>query len=438
MTLPVVAIVGRANVGKSTLVNRLVGRRAAIEHPEPGVTRDRQGYDVEWRGVRFTLLDTGGWEPRARGIGAKVAEQARRGAAAADVVLLVVDAQTGVIEDDLVVARNLRRSVAPVLVVANKVDTAAIERETTGLERLGFGEPLAVSALHGRASGELLDRVVAVLRETGAAVRAPGEDGAGEVRVAIVGRPNVGKSSLFNRLAADERSIVDEVPGTTRDAVDTIVMVEGRRYRFVDTAGMRRKARRAEGPEYYGLVRSLRAVDEAEVVLIVLDAADGATEQEQKIARTVADAGRAAVLVVNKWDLVAGEEAEDVAEGIRSTLRFVSWAPLVRVSAVTGRGLARIVPAIDSVRAAWERRVPTAEINTWLREATERVPLGFAGPRPLRVRYATQARTRPPEIVLFANGDVGPGTLRAFERRLRDRFDFEGTPVRFTVRRRSR
>ncbi|MGZ6515734.1 MAG: ribosome biogenesis GTPase Der [Actinomycetota bacterium] len=431
--LPLVAVVGRANVGKSTLVNRLLGRREAIEHPEPGVTRDRQTYEVEWGGVRFAIVDTGGWEPHAKGLAAKVLAQAERAAREAQLILFVVDGQTGITNDDLAVTRGLRRSKVPVLVVANKTDSRAQERELESLRRLGLGEPIPVSALHGRGSGDLLDIVIEHMRSReGKAERA-------DTAVAIVGRPNVGKSSLFNRLADDERSIVHDVPGTTRDTVDTIAEIGGRRYRFIDTAGMRRRAREASGPEYYGLVRSLRAIDEADLALIVIDASEGATEQDQKIASRVADAGRAAAIVLNKWDLVDAERADDVAADTRDMLRFVPCAPIVRTSALTKRGVAKIPSALEAARMSWEKRIPTAPLNAWLRDATELVPLGStARARPTRIRYITQAGTRPPTFVLFASGTITAPALRALERRLRERFGFEGTPIRFTVRKSSK
>jgi GTP-binding protein len=300
------------------------------------------------------------------------------------------------------------------------------------LARLGFGEPFPVSALQGRGAGDLLDVVVEHLRSVSDGATPDGER---LPSIALVGRPNVGKSSLFNRLVGQERAIVHEEPGTTRDALDTVADIGGRRYRFVDTAGMRRRAKEAAGPEYYGLVRSLRAIDAADVALLVIDARDGASEQDQKIARRVSDAGRAAVVVLNKWDLVGAEQADEVAERTRETLRFLPWAPMIRTSALTGRGLGKIVPAVELARASWERRVPTAALNVWLREGTERVPLGTtAKGRPARIRYVTQARARPPEFVLFATGRLTDSALRALENRLRQRFDFEGTPIRMTVR----
>jgi GTP-binding protein len=433
---PIVAVVGRANVGKSTLVNRFLGKREAIEHPEPGVTRDPRGYPVDWDRFRFTVIDTGGWEPRARGIAAKVVAQAEKAARAADVIVFVVDASTGPTSDDIAVARTLRRAQIPVIVAANKVDDAKAEADLHEFERLGLGPALPVSALHGRASGDLLDAIVAHVRDIATGVAE--EAGLPETSVAIVGRPNVGKSSLFNRLVGDERSIVDEAPGTTRDAVDTVIEAHGNRFRFVDTAGIRRKVRSATGPEYYGLVRSLRAVDEADVVIIVIDAAEGPTEQDQKIAQRVAESGRAAILLLNKWDLVDDDRRYALKRDVPDRMHFVDWAPILRVSAKTGRGVDKILPAVQKARASWDQRVPTAQMNTWLREAAERIPLGGRGARPTKLRYATMARTRPPEVVVFSTGPVSDQAVRALERRLRERFGFEGTPIRIVVRQRAK
>jgi GTP-binding protein len=303
-------------------------------------------------------------------------------------------------------------------------------------ERLGLGPVLPVSALHGRASGDLLDVIVAHLKDVELAQA--DDEVAEEIRVAIAGRPNVGKSSLFNRIAGDERSIVDPTPGTTRDAVDEIVESDGVRFRFVDTAGIRRKVKHASGPEYYGLVRSLRAVDEADVVILVIDASEGPTEQDQKIAQRISDAGRAALIVLNKWDLVDSDQREFLERDVGDTLKFVAWAPILRTSALTGRGLDKLLPAVKQVRESWDHRVPTAQLNAWLREVEDRIPLGGKGPRPTRLRYATMARTRPPEVVLFSTGSVSDQAVRALERRLRERFGFEGTPIRIVVRQRAR
>jgi GTP-binding protein len=433
MAGPVLAIVGRANVGKSTLVNRLIGRRLAIEHHEPGVTRDARGYAVRWDGLDFTIMDTGGWEPKAKGLAAKVLAQAERAAAEADVIAMVVDIQTGLVEDDLVVARRLRRTGIPVLLVANKVDSVRQELDLGALERLGLGPPLPVSALHGRGSGDLLDVAVEHLR---AVERAEHEEtGSDELSVAIVGRPNVGKSSLFNRLVGNDRAIVHDLPGTTRDTVDTVVTLDEKRYRFIDTAGMRKRGRDATGPEFYGLLRSMRAIEDADVALHVIDAHAGPTEQDQRIATQIRDGGCAAVILLNKWDLLPRELVDDVVAATRRELRFVPWAPVVRTAATTARGIAKIVPALEAVRASWEQRVPTGPLNTWLREAAEGLKLGStARARPVRIRYITQASIRPPTFVLFAGGSISTSGMRAVENRLRERFGFEGTPIKLVVR----
>ena len=433
---PVVAVVGRANVGKSTLVNRFLGRREAIEHPEPGVTRDPRGFSVDWGGQTFTVVDTGGWEPRARGIAAKVVAQAERAAASADVIVFVVDAATGATADDLAVARTLRRAPVPVILAANKVDGPKGEDELHELDRLGLGSALPVSALQGRASGDLLDVIVSHVRDVVIDETEP--SAVEETSVAIVGRPNVGKSSLFNRLVGEDRTIVDETPGTTRDAIDTVVEAGETRFRFVDTAGIRRKVRTATGPEYYGLVRSLRAVDEADVAVIVIDASEGPTEQDQKIAQRVADAGRAAIVVLNKWDLVDEEQRRFLERDVGDRLRFVSWAPVLRTSAKTGRGVDKLLPAIRKVREAWEQRVPTGKLNAWLGDVADRIPLSSRGTKPTRLKYATMARTRPPEVVVFSTGPVSDQAARALEHRLRDSFGFEGTPIRVVVRQRAK
>lgn len=428
-SIPVVAIVGRANVGKSTLVNRLIGKREAIEHPEPGVTRDRRGYEVTWRGRRFILMDTGGWEPRARGLTAKIKAQADRAASEADLILLVVDAEVGITDDDIAVARGLRRAEERVIAVANKVDTAAREGDVPAAARLGYGEAVSISALHGRGSGDLLDVIVARLPQTSAKAEADA------VNVAIVGRPNVGKSSLFNKMVGEERSIVHDMPGTTRDAVDTVVEWNEKRFRFIDTAGMRRRVRESQGPEYYGLVRAQRVIGSAHVALHVIDIEEGATEQDQKIARMISDAGCAAVLVLNKWDLIDVDDVDQVVADTRDTLRFAPWAQIVRSSALTGRGMKRVLPALESALAAWERRIPTSALNVWARDAFDGLPLGSTTKaRPTRIKYVTQARTRPPTFVFQASGEISTSGLRALENRLRESFDLDGTPIRIVAR----
>jgi GTPase len=428
-----VAVVGRPNVGKSTLVNRILGRRAAITQEQPGVTRDRVAYEAEWSGRRFEVVDTGGWEPRASGLQARVVAQAERAMAEADLLLFVVDATVGVTEEDAAVAARLRRGRVPVLLVANKVDSEAVEAELGDLWSLGLGEPLPVSGLHGRGSGDLLDAIVERLGTGRAVAEEPPAPA-----LAIVGRPNVGKSSLLNRLAGEELAIVDPTPGTTRDTVDSTVTRDGRRYRLVDTAGMRRSFQRAEGADYYAFVRSLEAVDRADVALLVLDAPEGIAEQDQKVAVRAAEAGCALVLLANKWDLMDEEARRQFDLDLERKLYFVNWAPLLRVSARTGRGVEKVWGLVDGALAERNRRVPTAALNQWLGRATERTPPPPVRGRTVKVRYATQARVAPPELVLFATGQLTPSYRRYLEKDLRRTFGFQGTPVRLVVRVRTR
>jgi GTP-binding protein len=427
--LPRVAVVGRPNVGKSTLVNRILGRRAAITEEQPGVTRDRVGYEADWGGRRFELVDTGGWEPRASGLQARVVAQAERAMADADLLLLVVDASVGIAEEDAAVAARLQRGRVPVLLVANKVDGAALEPQAADLWSLGLGEPIPVSGLHGRGAGDLLDAVVARLPAGPADA-----DEAPVPGVAIVGRPNVGKSSLLNRLAGAELAIVDETPGTTRDTVDTLVERGDRRYRLVDTAGMRRAFQRAEGADYFAFVRSLEAVDRADLALLVLEGPEGVAEQDQKVAVRAAEAGCGLVLLANKWDLMDDDGRRRFDTDLERKLHFVDWAPLLRVSARTGRGVDKVWGLVDETLAERGRRVPTAALNQWLARATERTPPPPVRGRTVRARYATQARVDPPELVLFTTGQLTPAYRRYLERDLRRTFGFRGTPIRLVVR----
>jgi GTPase len=431
--LPRVAVVGRPNVGKSTLVNRILGRRAAITQETPGVTRDRVTYQADWAGRRFELVDTGGWEPKATGLQASVVAQAERAMADADLVLFVVDATVGVTEEDAAVAARLRRGRVPVILVANKVDSAAAEPQVADLWSLGLGEPLPVSSLHGRGAGDLLDAVVERLGTAAAA-----DDGPQVPALAIVGRPNVGKSSLLNRLAGQDLAIVDPTPGTTRDTVDSIVERAGRSYRLVDTAGMRRSFQQAEGADYFAFVRSLEAVDRADVALLVLEAPLGVAEQDQKVAVRAVEAGCGLVLLANKWDLMDDEARHQFGVDLERKLYFVDWAPMLRVSARTGRGVEKVWGLVDRVLAERSRRIPTAALNQWLERATERTPPPPVRGRPVKVRYATQARVDPPEVVLFTSGQLSPSYRRYLEKDLRRTFGFEGTPVRLVVRVRTR
>jgi GTP-binding protein len=433
-----VAVVGRPNVGKSTLVNRILGRRAAITQEQPGVTRDRVTYEAEWSGRRFELVDTGGFQPRATGLQARVVAQAERAMAEADLLLLVVDATVGVTEEDAAVAARLRRGEPPVLLVANKVDSEAVEAQVGDLWSLGLGEPIPVSALHGRGSGDLLDAIVERLGagRAAAGTRLTERDEAEPPApaLAIVGRPNVGKSSLLNRLAGAELAIVDPTPGTTRDTVDSTVERDGRRYRLVDTAGMRRSIQHAEGADYFAFVRSLEAVDRADVALLVLEAPAGVAEQDQKVAVRAAEAGCGLVLVANKWDLMDEEARRRFDLDLQRKLYFVDWAPLLRTSARTGRGVEKVWGLVDGVLAERSRRIPTAALNQWLGQATERTPPPPVRGRTVKVRYATQARIAPPELVLFATGQLTPSYRRYLEKDLRRTFGFQGTPLRLVVR----
>lgn len=421
---PRVVILGRPNVGKSTLANRLAGRKQAISHESPGVTRDRLELTARWAGRSFLVVDTGGFVGRPRGIEEAVIGQARTGMSGADLVLLVVDAATGIAEEDAALARELRRSHRPVLVVANKVDSGTQEAAAAEFHALGLGEPATVSALHGRASGELLDRILDLIPEQG---EPEVED---EARFSLVGRPNVGKSSLFNRLVHEERVVVHPDPGTTRDAVDSVVEVDGRRLRFVDTAGLRR-AVKATGVEYYGLVRSLRAIDASHVAALVVDAAQGIVGEDKRIAARVVEAGRGLVAVLNKWDLVPREERGTLFVQMGRELQIFPGTPVVRTSALSGMGVGRVVPALLSVRGAWTKRVGTAEVNRVLEAAVAAQP----PPRQMgRIMYATQVSAGPPSFVLFGPRDPTPSYRRYLENVLRREFGLQGVPLRLSFR----
>ena len=437
-----VAVVGRPNVGKSTLVNRIIGRREAIVEERPGVTRDRKVLEGEWAGRTFLVVDTGGWirtdEPLAR----QVSRQAERAVDDADVVVLVVDGAVGLTEEDASVAAILRRATKPVLVAVNKVDDANRESDAWDFTRLGLGDPLPVSALHGRGSGELLDAIVEALppgpdNETEPAAEEGEEEEPGEpFSVAIVGRPNVGKSTLFNRLVGEERAVVHDLPGTTRDAIDTVVETEQGRLRFVDTAGMRRKSRIDEGTEYYGLVRSLQAVDRADATLLVIDATEGVTHQDQRLAERIDAAGCATVIVLNKWDLVSPEQREEVLAQVGDRLGFLAYAPVLKTSALTGRNVGRLLPALFQAQAEYHRRVPTRALNEVLAAAqVAHPPPVEKGHRP-RVLYATQGATDPPTFTLFSTRTLPPGYLRYLERKIREAFSIGPTPIKLRVRRR--
>jgi GTPase len=459
VTLPVVAIVGRPNVGKSTLLNRIVGRRAAIVEERPGVTRDRKDVDAEWLGRPFRLVDTGGWLARGTGLDEKVSVQSERAIADADVVLFVVDVVTGATEDDADVAELLRRSGRPVLLVVNKVDDTGREHQMWELLSLGLGDPYPVSALHGRGTGDLLDKIVELLPQVdgeavdemvsaprgvegaerrdavgGASSEAEkaAHDGDARVAIAIVGRPNVGKSTLFNRLIGDDRSVVHDLPGTTRDSIDTVVETELGPLRLVDTAGMRRRSRIDEGTEYYSLVRALQAVDEADVALLVIDATEGVTGQDQRLAERIDAAGCPIVVILNKWELLGAEQRADVRWQVSDKLRFVGDAPVLQISALSGKGVHKLFPALAASVDAYHRRIPTSRVNAVLREAQAAHP----APGGARVLYATQGAAEPPTFTLFVNRELPRTYLRYLERKLREAFDLGATAVKLRVRRR--
>jgi GTP-binding protein len=431
--VPVVAVVGRPNVGKSTLVNRIVGRREAIVEEQPGVTRDRKELDADWNGRDFTIVDTGGWLASTDALDAQVSRQAERAIKEADVVLFVLDATVGVTEEDARVAAILRRSDRPVLVVANKVDSDRRELDAWELSRLGLGEPFPVSALHGRGSGDLLDAVVDAFPPEEDGEAAGGDDDEPAVPgVAIVGRPNVGKSTLFNRMIGDDRSVVHDMPGTTRDTIDTVVETPHGPFRFVDTAGMRRKSRTEEGAEFYSLVRALQAIDSAQAALLVIDAGEGVTHQDQRLAERIDAAGTAVVIVLNKWDLLDAEARARVTADVEDRLGFLGYAPILKISALSGKGAHKILPALADALDASGRRVPTRELNQVLQAAQASHPAPNA-----KVLYATQGAVDPPTFTLFTNRTLPPSYLRYLERRIREHFAFGPTPLKLRVRRRA-
>ncbi|WP_448221210.1 ribosome biogenesis GTPase Der [Gordonia iterans] len=428
--LPVVAIVGRPNVGKSTLVNRIIGRREAVVEDVPGVTRDRVSYPANWTGRRFMVTDTGGWEPDAKGLQQAVATQAEYAMRTADLIVVVVDATVGATATDEAVARVLLRSTTPVLLAANKVDSERAEADAAVLWSLGLGEPHMISASHGRGTADLLDTILAELPETPRETYREG----GPRRVALVGKPNVGKSSLLNRLAGEERSVVDNVAGTTVDPVDEIIELDGKPWQFVDTAGLRRKVRTATGHEYYASLRTRAALDSAELALLLIDAGEPITEQDLRVLSMVIESGRALVVVFNKWDLVDEDRRYQLEKEIDRELARVPWARRVNISATTGRAVQKLVPAMEQALESWDRRVPTGRLNNWLKEVIAATPPPVRGGRQPRVMFATQAATRPPTFVLFTTGFLEAGYRRFLERRLREEFGFEGSPVRVNVR----
>ena len=439
--LPTVAVVGRPNVGKSTLVNRIVGQRVAIVEEKPGVTRDRKEVDAEWQGVPFRLIDTGGWMPGGSDLDAKVSRQSEQAIREADAVIVLLDAVTGVTEEDARVAEVVRKlAPAHILVVVNKVDDAGREGLIWDAMSLGLGEPLPISALHGRGAGDVLDHLIAMLPAPEPVEEQDGDDDEGEVAeerifsVALIGRPNVGKSTLFNRLIGEERAVVHDMPGTTRDTIDTVVETDEGPIRFVDTAGMRRKAKITEGTEYYSLVRALQAVDKSDVALLVVDATVGITAQDQRLAERIDAAGSPLVVLLNKHEVLDDAEARaDLDWQVAEKLRFIGEAPVLKISALTGKGVHKLLPALSMSIEDYHRRVPTRRVNEVIRAAQQAQP----GPHGVKVLYATQAATDPPTFTLFSNREVPATYLRYLERRIRESFDLGSTPIKMRVRKRS-
>ncbi|HEV8025135.1 MAG TPA: ribosome biogenesis GTPase Der [Candidatus Nanopelagicales bacterium] len=428
--LPTLAIIGRPNVGKSTLVNRIIGRREAVVEDVPGVTRDRVSYEAEWNGKHFLVMDTGGWDTRARGLGGQIAGQAQRALTQADAVLFVLDATIGATDADEEVAKVLQRADIPVLVVANKADDSDAELAATALWSLGLGEPFPTSALHGRRAGDLLDEVVGMLPEKGKGL---GREG-GPRRIALLGRPNVGKSSLLNQLAGNERVVVDDVAGTTVDPVDELVDIKGTWWWFVDTAGVRRKAKQSSGHEYYATLRTQAALERSEVAIVLLDASEPISEQDIRILAMVVDAGRALVLAFNKWDLVDEDRRRYLEREIDRDLTMVTWAPRVNVSALTGRHMDKLTAALDQALEGWETRVSTGRLNKFIADLAAAHPHPVRGGKQPKILFGTQVGVGPPSFALFTTGFLEAGYRRFIERRLREEFGFTGSPLRLMMR----
>ena len=443
MTTPMLVIAGRPNVGKSSLVNRIVGARAAVVEEEPGVTRDRKVLTADWNGVTFSVMDTGGWLAGGDALDDKVSAQAERALAEADVVLMVVDVTTGVTEEDLAAAKLILRSGAPARLVVNKVDDGTREAATWEFVSLGLGDPFPVSSLHGRGTGDLLDEVVGLF--PGAERTDGGEDAAavvgdvegekgealapGTPRVAIIGRPNVGKSTLFNRLLGEERSIVHDMPGTTRDAIDTVVETPDGPICFIDTAGLRRPSKTDRGTEQHATLRALRALERADIAILVIDATIGASHQDQRLAERIGVSGCPAIVVLNKWDQVATDDRDDVLAGVGDRLAFLGAAPVLKMSALSGKGVHRILPALRDAEEAYHQRVPTGVLNRTVQDLQSRQPAPRA-----RIRYAVQGAIDPPTFTLFASGRLPQTYLRYIERGIREKFDLGATPMKLRVR----
>lgn len=432
--MPVVAVVGRPNVGKSALVNRIIGRREAVVQDTPGVTRDRVSYPAEWNERRFSLMDTGGWEPDAKGLDQSVALQAEVAIDTADVILLIVDSRVGPTATDERVVSLLRQSGVPVVVVANKVDDQRQEPEAASLWSLGLGQPWPVSALHGRGVADLLDHVLTLLPKK---AKAPTPQG-GPRRVALVGKPNVGKSSLLNKAARSTRVVVDDTAGTTRDPVDELVEIAGEEWKFVDTAGIRRKVHLQQGADFYASLRTQAALEKAEVAVVVIDVSEPVSEQDMRIIDLVVESGRGLVIAFNKWDLLDDERRRYLEREIEVDLDHVEWAPRVNISAETGRHIDKLPHALHTALESWDRRIGTGELNAFVAELAQAHPHPVRGGKQPRVLYATQASTRPPTFVLFTTGFLDPQYRRFIQRRLRESYGFEGTPIRIQMRVRER
>ena len=429
--LPVLAIVGRPNVGKSTLVNRIIGRREAVVEDKPGVTRDRVSYPAEWGGRRFMVVDTGGWEVDVAGIEARVAEQAEVAISLADAVMFVVDATVGPTSTDEQVVKLLRKSGKPVVLCANKVDGPRAEADASELWSLGLGEPHPVSALHGRGTGDLLDAAMRKLpTKTEHGVVPPN----GPRRVALVGRPNVGKSSLLNKVAGSNRVVVDATAGTTRDPVDELITLKGKDWVFVDTAGIRRRVHQTQGADFYASLRTQAAIEKAEVAVVLLDASEKMTEQDTRVISQVIDSGRSVVIAYNKWDLMDEDRRPFLEREIEKDLVQVQWAPRVNISAATGWHTDRLVPALERSLESWDTRISTGRLNSFMGELVAANPHPLRGGKQPRILFATQASTRPPRFVIFATGFIEAGYRRFIERRLRETFGFEGSPISISVR----
>ncbi|MDA8438524.1 MAG: ribosome biogenesis GTPase Der [Propionibacterium sp.] len=432
---PVVAVVGRPNVGKSTLVNRIIGRREAVVQDVPGVTRDRVSYDAEWSGHEFVLVDTGGWVSDATGMAAQIAEQAEMAITLADAVLFVVDATVGTTDEDEAVVQVLRRSKKPVVLAANKVDDQRGEAEAASMWNLGLGQPWVVSALHGRGSGDLLDALLEALPEAPASTF---DEVGGPRKVAIVGKPNVGKSSLLNKLAGQQRVVVSEISGTTVDPVDELVEIGGEVYNLIDTAGIRRRVKEAQGHEFYASLRTQSAIERAEVCVVVIDASESISDQDLRILSMVEDAGRALVIAYNKWDLTDEERRHYLDREIERDLHHFAWAPTVNISALTGRDVDKLHKAIVTALEGWETRVPTGKLNAFLGRLAASHPHPLRGGKQPRILFSTQAQSCPPTFVLFTSGLLDPQYERYVERRLREDFGFAGSPVHVQTRAREK